>query len=269
MRAPSKRKTSKPLEGLCVLVTRPATGAAALSQRLRALGAHSVLLPTIQFHPPEDFSALDRAVRALRQHQYDWVIFTSAHGVKFFWDRLKARGDDARLLKGAKLAAIGPATARALEERGLHVDYVPRTYVAEEIARGIRDVAHCRILLPRADIARKALAQLLRDQGAQVDEVAVYCTQPAQVDSGRISHIQALLKEGKIDVVTFTSSSTVRQFLEWIEDASLLEDVTVACIGPITAATARELGLSVEIVAQEHTIDGLLQALLKGMSSHV
>jgi uroporphyrinogen III methyltransferase/synthase len=141
--------------------------------------------------------------------------------------------------------------------------------VAEEIARGIGDVSDCRILLPRADIARKALAQLFRGKGAQVDEVTVYRTRPAETDPAQISRLKAWLEAGKINVVTFTSSSTVRQLLEWIEDASLLEEVTVACIGPITAATARELGLSVEIVAQEHTIDGLLQALLKGMSSHV
>ena len=268
MELPSETLMKKPLQGVRVLVTRPKASARAFSEQLRALGAEPIVLPTIQFSPPKDFSQVDQAIAALKECPYDWVIFTSANGVRFFWERFCNLGPEARVFSETQLAAIGPATAQALVERGLKVDFMPKRFLAEEIANGIGDVVRCRILLPRADIARRALTQLLREKGAHVDEVAVYRTLPADEGSAQVHRVKTMLEQGEINVITFTSSSTVRHLLELLEDSSLLENVAVACIGPITAATAQELGLHVDIIAREHTIDGLLQALMEEAKSH-
>ncbi len=258
----------KPLRGLRVLVTRPEEVAEVLAERLRTLGAFPIVLPTIQFRPPADPRPLDRAIQCLKHKEYNWVIFTSATGVRFFWKRLAAWGHDPQLFSGVKLAAIGPATAQALKERGVCVDYVPPRYVAEEIAAGLGDVTHQKILLPRADIARKAFAQLLLQRGAQVDEIAVYRTEPVKIEEAQMARIKAMLQGAQIDVVAFTSSSTVRHFLGLLEDPSLLKGAIIVCIGPITAATAQELGLKVNIVAREHTIEGLIQATIEEVKAH-
>lgn len=263
------RRTEAPLQGMRVLVTRPQPGASVLSVQLRALGAVPVELPTIRFAPPRDPEPLDRALERLRHRKYRRVIFTSANGVRFVWRRLAELGASeaaARaLFQGAKLAAIGPATAGALERRGLHVDHVPDEYVAEAIAEGLGEVAGERILLPRAEVAREALARILERKGAQVDQVPAYRTLPAEVAPAELERIEAMLREGRIDAVTFTSSSTVRHFVGlWKgEVAPLLGEATVACIGPITAGTARELGLPVHVVAEAHTTKGLIRALIE------
>jgi uroporphyrinogen III methyltransferase/synthase len=165
-------------------------------------------------------------------------------------------------LHGVKLAAIGPATAARLVDCGLRADYMPGEYVAEAVAAGLEDVGDQRVLLPRADIARPALADLLRQKGAEVVDVAAYRTLRPEVDAGELHHLLA-----RITVATFTSSSTVRNLASMVRDAGLefpdaLAQATVACIGPITAATAREFGLQVDLVAGEYTIGGLVEALL-------
>jgi uroporphyrinogen III methyltransferase/synthase len=252
---------TRPLFGQRVLVTRPREKAGGTAARLRELGADPVTFPTIDIRPPEDWTALDAAIERLASGHYDWAIFTSTNGVRFFWRRLEALGKDARAFAGARLGAIGPVTASELTRRGLRADLVPDQYVAEAILDAIGPVAGQRVLLPRADIARPALADGLLDAGADVDEIAAYRTVPADAEDAE--RIRELLAAGEIDVLTFTSSSTVRNFVAALEPLpELPEDTVVACIGPITAGTARELGLPVHVSASEHTIEGLLNALV-------
>jgi len=247
----------RPLLGKRVVVTRSRDQARKMSTLLEEQGAEPVEFPSIAIAPPEDYAPLDEAITTL--DRYDWVVFTSVNGVRAFWERLDALGRDSRALAGLRVAAIGPATARSLRERGIVADFMPPKYVAEEIAAGLGRVNGLRVLLPRAELARESLARLLREAGATVDEIAAYRTLPGQ--GGRDVH--TLLEEGEIDAVTFTSSSTVRFFLQRIgtDARRLLEGVTVACIGPITAQTARELGLHVDLVAEEYTVAGLVRAL--------
>lgn len=253
------------LKGKTVLVTRPQHQAQDFVELLEAEGATPVVLPAIQIVPPARWQEVDSALEQLTR--YDWVIFTSVNGVRFFLERMDETDVPLQDLKAAKLAAIGPATAAALQEHGLEVDFVPSTYVAESIAAEIGDVAGQHILLPRADIARKALADLLREKKAQVTEVAIYRTIGNDLESERI-HRQ-LSRKGA-DIVTFTSSSTVRYFHEQTQSLDdLLSKVRVACIGPITAATARELGYTVWVEAQEHTIPGLIDAMKEKLNDEV
>ncbi|MFN4218562.1 MAG: uroporphyrinogen-III synthase [Candidatus Bipolaricaulia bacterium] len=260
--------TNLPLQGKRILITRAKEQAGVLAERLRALGAEPVEFPTIAIAPLEDFSLLDRAIKRLAASSYDWAIFTSTNGVRLFCERLKALGYEAQLLSRVKLGAIGPATAEALAQHDLTVRYMPTRYVAEELAAGLGDVSGQRILLPRADIARKQLAQALRAKGASVDEVAVYRTLPA---GSKATELKDLLRNGQIDLITFTSASTVRhfvQFLDGIDLAQVLSEVKVACIGPVTAKVAKELGIEAHIVAAEHTIDGLVRAIVEEVRCH-
>jgi uroporphyrinogen-III synthase len=240
------------LQGRRVLVTRARAQADALTGKLIALGAVPVLFPTIEIAPLDDPTLLDRAVQMLST--YHWVIFTSVNGVTSFWERLAAAGKDSGCLQSIAVAAIGPATAQALTERGIYPRYMPDEYVAEAITAGIGDVGGARILLPRAEIARETLAVELRRKGAIVDEVAAYRTILAKPDQ----HAMDDLQRG-IDAILFSSSSTVRNFLELAGGDT--GHAVIACIGPITAQTARDLGLRVCVVATEYTLDGLVQAL--------
>lgn len=244
--------TSLPLAGKRILVTRPRAQAEYLCDRLAAFGAVPIVFPTIEIAPLEDTTALDRAVRDLAQYQ--WIIFTSVNGVKAFWERLTAVG--AGLAPAQHIAAIGPATARALNAHGVTVTLIPDEYIAEAIVENIGAVQGQRILLPRADIAREALAVELQKRGAIVDEIAAYRTLPAAPDPMGLAELQR-----GVDVITFTSSSTVRNFVALVGRDSLPPSTRVACIGPITANTARELGLRVDILASEYTMAGLVSAL--------
>lgn len=250
---------NRPLFGKRVLITRTREQAGTLAALLTERGAVPLELPTIQLEPPEDWEPADRAIAAL--DQYAWAIFTSANGVRSFFERLERQGLDVRALKGVRLAAIGPATATALGELHLRVDFSPSEYVAEAIVEGMRqfDLAGKRVLLPRAQDVREILAAGLARQGALVDDVAVYRTRPA----GDPDVARGLFREGKVDVVTFTSSSTVRNLVTLLGDParSLLATATIASIGPITSQTARDLGLTVQVEAAEHTIPGLVDAL--------
>lgn len=263
---------NRPLFGKRVLVTRTREQASHLSALLRQQGAEPVECPTIQIEPMEDTSALDQAL--LRLIEYDWVVFTSVHGVRSVLERLRAAGSGPSALAVTRLAAIGPATARELTEAGLGVAYQPQQYVAEAIVEGMNEVEGKRILLPRADIAREALAIGLRAKGGLVDEVDAYRTLPARAQA---EPVRRMLAAGEIDAVTFTSSSTVRNFVALVgpetgsaeQDAKtsevlgLPDGVKIACIGPITSETARQLGLRVDIEAKEYTIPGLVEALVE------
>jgi uroporphyrinogen III methyltransferase / synthase len=252
---------ARPLFGHRVLVTRSREQASVLSAQLQALGAEAVELPTIHIVPPDDWAPLDAAIDELAG--YDWVVFTSVNGVSHFWGRLNAAGLDSRALGGLRLAAIGPATAAELGAHGLQADYMPGQYVAEAVAVGLGDVRGLRILLPRADIARPALADLLRAGGAHVVEVAAYRTLQPSSDPDDLRDLLA-----SVSAVTFTSSSTARNLAAMARQAGLdlphaLQHATVACIGPITGQTAAELGLRVDLVAAEYTIEGLVETLVR------
>jgi len=254
---------TKPLFGKRVLVTRSREQASALSQRLRELGAEPLEYPAIAIAPPKDIAPLDEAIARLPT--YDWLIFTSANGVRALVGRMSEKGTDIQALARLKIAAIGPATAQALAAHGQRVDYLPAVYTSEEIATGIGDVAGKRILLPRAARAPRHLAQALRDKGAAVDEVAAYRT----LAVGAPDELKALLADGQIDIVTFTSSSTVRNLAAGLQDptpADVLSRCLVACIGPVTARTAARLGIRVDVVAREHTIQGLVEAIVNAVT---
>jgi uroporphyrinogen-III synthase len=237
-----------PLAGRRIVITRPAERAARLADRLRALGAVPVVFPTIRIEAA-DSAPLVAAARDL--DAFDWVVFTSASGVDAFFAHLAEAGRDARDVARRQVAAIGPVTAQALRERGVEPALVPAEYVAEAILAALGDVGGRSFLLPRADIAREALAEGLRARGARVTEVTAYRTRGADGPPPDLAGA---------DAVTFTSSSTVRHFVA-AGGAAAAPGAKVVCIGPVTAATARELGLAVDAVAQDYTEDGLIQAL--------
>lgn len=254
-----------PLQGIRVLVTRPPRQAEPFMTHLRELGAEPVAFPTIRIAPAEDLQPLDSAV--FRIETYNWVIFTSRNAVGPFWERLLNAGQDARALAGVSIGAIGPKTAAELLNIGLRADFIPNSYVAEAIVEQIGDLTGQRVLLPRSHIARRALVEGLAAKGAHVDEVVAYRTVGAEPPDAAREQLEA----GAIDIATFTASSTVRNFAEILgADAAvrLLEHSRVACIGPITAETARELGIRVDMVADEHTTEGLIRAIVNDHLSH-
>ena len=249
----------KPLFGKRVLVTRSREQASVLSGSIRRLGGEPVEFPTISITDPADYAPMDSAIGQLAK--YHWIIFTSVNGVRYFFDRLRHLERDIRDLHGIRIGAIGPQTQKTLLELALRVDYVPGEYRAEEIVAGLRDKIEPgqRVLLPRADIARQALPEGLAQLGAVVDEVTAYRTVTGRGDAPE------QLARGDIDIITFTSSSTVRNFVELLggyKVSDLTGRALVACIGPITGQTALELGLPVHIQAREYTIGGLIKAIL-------
>lgn len=252
---------TKPLFGRTVLVTRAREQASTLTTALEELGAACIETPVIRLVPPVDSGPLERAIRELSR--YDWVIFTSANGVRFFWQYLRQCGLDARAFARTRLAAIGVGTAAALAAYGLTADVVPAEFRAEELAAALagEDLTGRRVLIPRAAVARDVLPTMLAERGAQVTVVEAYTTTMADTDAAQL---QELLRRGGIDVVTFTSSSTVANLLRLLgpQGVSALAGVKVACIGPITAAAAAAHGLSVTATAERYTIDGLVQAIV-------
>lgn len=249
-----------PLWGKRILVTRAREQASALVQSLRRLGAQAVEFPTISVEPPSDWRKLDEAISCLGE--YDWLVLTSPNGVRFFLDRLFESGKDCRALGQVLIAAMGTGTARALEQRGLRADLIPEEFRAEALAQALSQEAAAgkRFLLARAEQARDVLPDTLRGLGGRVEVVSAYKT---VVCTDKDSRGEKLLREKRLDAVTFTSSSTVTNLARLLGDelSELLAGVTVACIGPITANTARELGLEPHIVASRYTIEGLVEAL--------
>ena len=251
----------RPLWGKRVLVTRSRTQASRLIELLSELGAEPVELPSIEIGPLDDYSELDRALRETAGEPGRWVILTSVNAVDYVWQRLRSMGMDARYFAGATVGAIGPATGRALRERGIEPDFVPKRSVSEEVIAELSglDWTGKQVLLPGSAIGRDALALELANLGADVRRVAAYTnTRPVDVEQ----RAREAFKVG-IDVVTFTSSSTVRNLLDILgNDRGLLDESLIACIGPITAATANELCLTVDITAAEHNVEGLADALV-------
>ncbi|CAB5098010.1 Uroporphyrinogen-III methyltransferase (EC / Uroporphyrinogen-III synthase (EC [Olavius algarvensis associated proteobacterium Delta 3] len=250
------------LLGKRIVVTRARQQASDVVQRLSEMGAAVLECPTIEIVPPSDWSDLDRAIARLSDYQ--WIVFTSVNGVGYFFKRLFELGKDVRSLGHFHTAAIGPATAARLGEFGLTTDIIPESYRAESVIAAFEkeDVNGQRILLPRAAEARPILPAELAKMGAAVDEITVYQTRAVEDEAGQLA---AELDAGRVDMVTFTSSSTVRNFKALIPEdrfSSLMEHVIVASIGPITSDTAKELGFDVHIEAKHFTIPGLIDAIL-------
>ncbi len=289
----------RPLFGKRVLITRTRRQASTLARLLAEEGAVPIELPAIEIEPAADEAAVEAAMNGLRAGVYGWVVFTSANAVELFFGLMRERGLDARAFAGAKAAAIGPATAEALAECGIVADAVPDEYISEAVVGALREAPlrpGDRILLPRAEGARPELVEGLRALGAEVNEVTLY---RAAVPKAAPAEALSLLRDGGIDIVTFTSSSTVRNLAALLGDDFRVilsgRDVgsgnvlssrrnlesgvggttspagspaadpgrrpLIACIGPITAETARELGLRVDVVASEHTVPGLVAAI--------
>jgi uroporphyrinogen III methyltransferase/synthase len=250
---------TRPLFGKRVLVTRARPQASDFAAQLEAFGAEVVQFPTIRITEPTDPEPLRAAVK--RVEGYDWIVFTSVNGAERFWREMRAAGRDARSLAGVHLCAIGPATAAALEMEGVRADLVPDRFVAEAVVEALAaevELKGARVLLPRAEVAREVLPALLRRHGATVDDVAAYRTDP---DTRESAQLRDRLEAGEIDLVTFTSGSTVRNFVDAM--GASMGGARVASIGPITSATARELGLEVAVEATEHTIPGLVRAIVR------
>ena len=247
-----------PLFGRRIVVTRAKGQAEALSARLRALGAEVVELPTIEIRPAADYEPLDRAIAALAS--YDWLIFTSANGVRFFLDRLDRSAADLRAVR-AKICAIGPATRAAVEALHLKVDLMGKEYVAEGLVEAFasHDLVGKRVLLPRAAVARDLVPVELTRRGALIDVVEAYRT---VIPEEAATHARELFTAArKPDCITFTSSSTVQNFLA-VAGAETLAGVKVVSIGPVTSKTARGLGIEISAEAQPYTVDGLVSAIL-------
>jgi uroporphyrinogen III methyltransferase/synthase len=275
----------RPLFGKRVLVTRAREQAGSTAALLRDLGAEPVVVPTIEIHPPSDPAPLAAAVAALAARgkgarvgvsadaraspyasPYQWVAFTSANGVDFTWAALAAAGGDARAFGGIRLAAIGPATARALERRGLRADVVATEFRGEALAEAMLssfEGGAPRVLVARAARARDVLPDALRAAGCEVDVVAAYETRSPPPES--IARLARDLADGRIDIVTFTSSSTVENLCDLLgpRAVELLARPRIASIGPITTATASGRGLRVDLTAREYTVPGLVEALLE------
>jgi len=253
---------NRPLMGKRIVVTRAREQASDLVKQLSDLGAECLECPTIKVVPPDDWKPLDAAIENISS--YDWLVFTSVNGVNYFFERLFSKGNDARALGKLNTAVIGPATERRLFIFGLKSDIVPKSYRAESIieAFGNEDVNGKKILLPRAKEARPILPVELTKMGATVDEITSYYTKEVP-DSADL--LLKRLKENTIDLITFTSSSTVKNFKAILPDnifETQMKDITIACIGPITADTAKNLGFEVHIVAKSFTIPGLCEAIL-------
>ena len=252
---------TKPLMGRSIVVTRSREQASDLVKRLSDLGAECLECPTITVVPPDDLKPLDMAIENLSS--YDWLMFTSVNGVNFFFNRLFEKNNDVRALNHVHTAVIGPATAKRLFDFGLKSDIVPESYRAESVVKAFarEDISGKRILLPRAKEARQVLPLELTKMGAVVDDVTAYCNQAVKDDA---DIILKRLKERTIDMITFTSSSTAKNFRALLPSEgldNLIQGVTIASIGPITADTARNLGFDVHIVAESYTIAGLCEAI--------
>jgi uroporphyrinogen III methyltransferase/synthase len=253
---------SKPLFGKKIVVTRPEEQAQGLASMLSELGARVHLLPTIKILPPKSWREIDKAIKGLSR--YDWVLFTSVNGVEFFLQRLRSAQKDARHLSGIQIGVIGPATGDALKQAGLIPDLLPEKYSAEGIVEALEKlpIAGKRFLLPRPALARDFLPKKITSLGATVDVVEAYQTVLPEYDDERLC---GFVQECPVDMITFTSPSTVDNLLHLVKSKSVEKGIAgakIACIGPITAQRATEKGLDVTLVPDTYTIEGLLNAVV-------
>ncbi|MEI6127897.1 MAG: uroporphyrinogen-III synthase, partial [Pseudomonadota bacterium] len=252
----------KPFFGKKILITRPEAQALTFAELISGLGGEPVLFPTVEIVKEPDLSPLYAAFKNIES--YDWIIFTSVNAVEIFFTELAVQHVDIRTLKGIRLCAIGPETKSRLIQRGLGVDVVPEQFRAEGLLDAVKEKMKLgqKVLLPRARNARPVLPEGLRNFGVLVNEIGLYCAAvPRSLDASVLEEIL----HGHMDIITFTSSSTVSNFAEIIGKenlAGLFSKATVACIGPITSATARNVGIPVAIEAAQYTVEGLLAAIL-------
>ena len=252
----------RPLFGKRIVITRARAQASGLVSKLARLGAQCIEIPAIKIAPPADITPLKKSI--INIDNYDWLVFTSVNGVKFFFDTLFDMGKDVRILGHLKFACIGPVTKERLKDYGIISDILPETYRAESVVDAFSTVAvkGKKVLLPRAKKARTILPEELTKMGAMVDEVIAYET---LLDIDEKDDLISLLKNKKIDAVTFTSSSTVSNFMALLDSAdpgTLLKGIVTASIGPITSATCTTFNIKPDIEAQEYTIQGLVDSLL-------
>jgi len=265
---PPNRSTRRPLAGCRILVSRAKKQAGALSSALRELGCQVIEIPFIEIRPPRSYRPLDTALGELAR--YEWLILTSVNGVEALFERLGKKRMPASALAHLKIAAIGPATKKAIEQRGLRVSVTPKEYVAESVVSALRRrVDNKRVLLVRARVARDVIPRELRNAGAQVEVVEAYETVAPAASARRLRAL--LAGRRRPHAITFTSSSTVKNFVKLLglrnaraalRKTGASEGVHSASIGPVTSATLREFGLPVDIEAAEYTIPGLVAAIL-------
>ncbi len=261
---------ARPLFGKRVLVTRPRDQATELVERLEAMGAEAIEAPMIRIAPPEDYGPLDEA--CARVGEFDWIVLSSANAADAFVQRLLATPQDLRALGGVKLCVVGPATADRLSRYGLKVDVTPAEYRAEAVLSALSEIdglRNLKVLLPHADIGRELVADGLRKQGAEVTEVVAYRT--VTVEPGRDGEpdIYRMLLERRIDVVTFTSASTVRNFVQMLgaePAADLLRTIVVAAIGPVTAEAAARCNIETTVMPEHYTVPALVDAIVEYFS---
>jgi uroporphyrinogen III methyltransferase/synthase len=252
----------KPLFGKRILITRGREQSRRMADMIREAGGAPILCPVIEIVPPADFGPLDRAIA--RISDFDWVIFTSVNGVEGFFSRFFELRGDIREMAGPRLGAIGPVTARALKDRGLKVETPATEFTAEGVLAALpqEEISGRKFLIPRAEEAREILPRGIAAQGGLVEVAPVYRTRPPR--EANVEEIRKLLRRGEVDAITFTSSSTVTNFLDMLgpaDGAELLEGVVVGSIGPVTSSTARRLGVSVNVEATKYTVEGLISAL--------
>jgi uroporphyrinogen III methyltransferase/synthase len=257
----------RPLFGKRILVTRPKEQALDLVERLEARGAQAIEAPMIRIVPPDDTAPLDDV--CARAGEFDWIIFASANAVDAFVDRLLDGPRDLRALKDAKLCVVGATTAERLAKRGLKADLIPTEYRADAVVRALADttaVKGLKVLLPHADIGREVIADELRKQGAEVTEVIAYRTVVAEAEREGEPDIYRMLLERRIDAVTFTSASAVRNFVRVLgaePAADLLRTTVIASIGPVTAEAASQSGVQTTVMPSSYTIPALVDALVE------
>jgi uroporphyrinogen III methyltransferase/synthase len=270
IQAADKRSVSSDvLRGKRILVTRARRQAKPLVRAIEALGGEVIEFPTIEIRPPDSYGPLDRAIGQIKI--YDWLIFTSANGVERFLARFEKLEKNLAHLAGIEIAAIGPETAKRLEAAGIPADLIPQRYQAEGMLETLagKTLQGKRVLIPRAAKARDILPDTLRQHGAHVDVVVAYQTVLPQID---IQSLCRALNEDDIDMITFTSSSTVSNFAVMLGGQDLprlLARIAIACIGPITEKTVEELGLRADVVAAEFTVPGLVSAIADYFSRKV
>jgi uroporphyrinogen III methyltransferase/synthase len=258
------------LEGRKIVITRAREQSSNVLAQLAEFGAQALEFPVIKIVPPENWQEMDQAIAELSA--FTWVVFTSVNGVEYFWQRMEAAGKNATAFNGVKVCAIGPATAASLEIRGLTPQMVPPRFVAESILEELDlDLTGQSFLLPRADIARENLVKEVQNRGGSVTQITAYRTVVADNETATgisSTELVSLLEAGEVDMVTFTSSSTVRNFAKRLATTSdkplpqLLGNTAVACIGPITAGTARQYGLTINLEASEFTMDKLVEDII-------
>lgn len=253
---------SGPLAGKRIIVTRAREQASKLVERIEELGGEAVEFPVIKIAEPENYSHFDMVLDNIQS--YSWIVFTSVNGVLSFFNRMKSRRIDIRNLWGARLCAVGEATSEQLNSLGLNVDYVPQKFTTADLLEGLLKLIEPgqKVLLARADIANPELSEGLKNKGVSCEDLVVYRTMPGGANR---DEVLSLLEGGKVDFITFTSSSTVRNFVSAIGEDKLdmLSGAKVVCIGPVTAVTAEDMGIKVASVADVYTIDGMIEKIIE------